>query len=224
MNQISFVRYSPHASEKELTTQVVECYRQVFADEPWHEWLQCPVCKEHWGITRRELLQSWSFRHCGADLVDFWTKDRVATDLLHEITPEASCWIALRGEQVIGFCWGYPITIEDLELKLGIRLEGLPPQCSRSTRIAYQDELGVVGEYRGAKLAKQLFVRRLEDFCAQGLEYGVVRTRRAPEPSVTYLWFTEKLGYKVIGEYPVTDGRVVLGRTLIGLEQVLQET
>lgn len=220
MNSISFVRYSPHNGDNPLTAQLVECYRDVFADRPWYEWLKCPRCQKYWGIKDRGLLASYKFRHCEASLVDFWSREQVISDIYHEITPEASCWLAMDNDRVIGFCWGYPITISNLESKLGLSF-GANFEYGKFNPFAYQDELGVLSAYRGQKIAKAMIVRRLDDFLAQGLNIGIVRTRQGPEPSDTFLWYTEKLGYKILTQYPDNDGRVILGRQLSGLKELL---
>ncbi|MFA5870968.1 MAG: hypothetical protein WC842_03740 [Candidatus Paceibacterota bacterium] len=51
------------------------------------------------------------------------------------------------------------------------------------------------------------------NFIDMGAEIGVVRTRKTPEPSNTYLWF-KKLGYDTIASYPMSDGRVILAKEL----------
>lgn len=147
----------------------------------------------------------------------FWSVEQILADMRHEITPAASCWISRAGESVTGFCWGYPVSLRDLETKLGVSLLGTVPD---SERIAYQDELGVLQEYRNNSVARTLFRLRLEDFLRQGLTYGIVRTLALPQPSVTYLWFTQKLGYEVLVSYP-DDGRVVLGAPLARVAQLL---
>lgn len=208
---ISHVRYSPHGGDDSLTAQLVECYREVFADGPWHEWLKCSVCQQYWGTKDRGLLASCKFLHCDKPLVDFWTREQVLFDIYQEVTPEASCWLAIDKDRdkVVGFCWGYPITIRDLEVKLGLSFNdnlGYDP----SSIVAYQDEVGVLSDYRGRRIAKDMFIHRLNDFLAQDIKIGIVRTRQKPEPSQTFLWYTKKLGYEVIALYPNNDGRVVL--------------
>lgn len=221
MENISFVRYSPHTSKDELTMQVVECYRQVFADKPWNEWKQCPKCKKYWGIRDQILLQSLDFWHCNTAIVDFWPKEQVATDLFHEITEEASCWLAMSRSKVIGFCWGYPIVLSDLEKKLGLKLDSeITRHLGHEQPVAYQDEVGVLSEYRGQKIAKTMIKHRLEDFLSQGLKTGIVRTRQNPKPSETFLWY-QKLGYTTIATYPSNDGRVVQGRNFNDLYNLL---
>lgn len=206
LNGIRVAKYSPHSSSPLVTARMVECYRDVFAGEPWNEWLACKVCKKHWGTKDMALLAEMKYEHCGKPLVDYWKRERVIGAIHSSIDPQASCWITLNGEDVIGFCWGYPMPLEKLEkeLKLSIPLNG-------DTKIAYQNEVGVVTAFRRRGLAKSMFAHRLDDFLAQGLTYGVVRTRQFPEPSVTFTWYTD-LGYTIIARYPDEDGRVILGR------------
>ena len=220
MENISLIRYSPNNGDHLLTAQLVECYRDVFADGPWHEWLKCPQCQKYWGTKDRQLLASTKFRHCDTPLVDFWPREQVVCDLHHEITPESSCWLAVSNDTVVGFCWGYPITAADLEVKLGVSFSA-KLECENTELVAYQDEVGVLSAHRGHKVAKAMVARRLDDFLEQGLKIGIVRTRQSPEPSETFLWYTQKLGYQILANYPGEDGRVILGRELDDLKELL---
>lgn len=219
MDNISLVRYSPLESDVTLTDQVIECYRNVFSDDPWNEWLQCPVCKKYWGIKDKDFLKCQNFMHCNVTLVDFWSVEQVRKDLYHEIIGDSSCWLAMLESKVVGFCWGYPISVTELEKKLGSKIDfQLIHNPNGSEKVAYQDEVGVLSEYRGKKIAKALVRRRLFDFLAQNLSVGIVRTRESPKPSETFLWY-KKLGYVDLANYP--DGRVILGRRLDGLVDLL---
>lgn len=121
--------------------------------------------------------------------------------------------IAFEGEKVVGFAFARVERISDLERKLGI-----PFADEVSARqygphgpgfVLYQADLGVLGAYRERGIGKRLFRARLDASpCEES--YQVVRARVSPEPSVTYLWYTEKLGYEVIARYPEEDGRVIL--------------
>ncbi len=220
------VRFSPVGSHRELLPKFVECYQKVFATEPWYEWKLCPRCKKYWGIERGVELEKGGLFHCGVQVEDFWSRNRVEKDIRHEVHQDSSCWIALDRPRVIGFCWGYPVTTADLEKKLGIALDGhLVRHFENVQTVAYQDEIGVLFEYRKRGLARQMFQNRLSDFLSQGLNVGVVRTREHPEPSVTFSWFTSQLGYKIIARYPDNDGRVILAgnlnhvRSLLGKEK-----
>lgn len=224
-NGLAFVRYSPHTSDHQLTLQVVECYRDVFAEVPWNEWYRCqnPVCERHeiapWGKRDAEELKSLGFSHCGLSVVDFWPQDQVLSDLFHEITPDSSAWVAVDDDRVVGFCWGYPISVSSLKekLKIQFRTNGI----GDDDLVAYQDDVGVLSSHRNRKIAKSLIAHRHDDFVTSGLTLGVVRTRQFPEPSVTFTWYTEKLGYDIVAKYPDKDGRVILARQFEGLKELL---
>lgn len=216
MQNISFVRYSPTKDHPSRTTQLIEAYREVFANGPWHEWLKCSHCQQYWGKKDADMLAQLNFQHCSKPLIEFWPHAQVMTDLRHEIVADASCWLALVDRTVIGFCWGYPIDIATLETKLGLSLP-----MAGDTKIAYHDEVGIMPNYRGKKIAKSMISLRLADFLDQKLKIGIVRTRQYPEPSITFSWYTEKLGYEIMAQYPEDDGRVILSRKLHGLEKLL---
>ena len=218
MHTVTLISYTPGADSGLLTAQLVECYRDVFADGPWHEWLRCPQCDSYWGKKDGALLVSWQFKHCGVPLVDYWPRERVLDDICREITRDARCTLAVSSDQVVGFCWGYPIRIPDLEAKVGIGVaKEIEESFGTQAHVGYQDEVGVLSQYRGAKIAHTMNKRRIQAFVAQGLQVIVSRARRTPSPSVTFKWYTEKLGYDVLVEYPPEDGRVILGRPLAGL-------
>lgn len=225
------VRYIPDGKDHRLTGRLIECYREVFADRPWNEFLKCLTCEKYWGTKDLAELTANGFQHCGVPVVDFWPWQQVLTDIVHEITPEASCWLCISSTRgglaagnyrVLGFCWGYPINGAELEEKLGIKfLEKLGSEDPGP--LAYQDEIGVITSHQGQGIARDLVCHRLNDFLARELKFSIVRTRELPEPSVTFLWYTEKLGYQVLARYPGDDGRVILGRPLAGLKELLEK-
>ena len=142
-------------------------------------------------------------------------QDKVVADINNEILPSTSAWLAMDRNKVVGFTWGYSKRIPDLEKKLGISLN------ISAKEVAYQSELGLLSDYRGQRIANNLVRLRLDDFLEQNLEYGIVRTKEFPEPSVTFSWYINKLGYEIMARYPKKDGRVILGRPLIGLKELL---
>ena len=167
------------------------------------------------GVKDQALLASYGYRHCDSGLVDYWPRAQVISDLCHEIGSESSCWLAVSSNKIVGFCWGYPENLNSLELKLKIPfVKNFYKIFGLQDKVAYQDEVGESILYRGNKIAKTLVLHRLKDFISQGLQIGIVRTRKFPEPSQTFLWYN-KLGYQIIAEYD--DGRVIMGRKLDGL-------
>ncbi len=211
---VHYRRFNPRSASNALTEELIIAFKEVFATEPWNEWRKCVVCNSAWGIKDQLLLESSNYTHCNEPVMEYWLTDTVRDDLNHEITGDSSCWLAMQDEKVVGFTWGYPIELIELERKLGLSLQSLVCRQDIPKLLAYQDELGVLEEYRDQKIARELFVLRFEDFLKQGLSYGVVRTRVLPMPSITYLWFTQKLGYQELVRYPGNDGRVILGQKL----------
>ncbi len=197
--------------------QLVECYRAVFAGHPWNEWRVCPVCRKKWGISERQLLGD-SFEHCGVLVNDYWPASKVLSDIRHEITEKASCWVTILNNNVIGFCWGYPTPLAGFDEKLGLpgAAHAIRSAFGDAELVAYQDELGVLEAYRGRGLAKAMYLARRQDFLSQGLTIGTVRTKRTP-PSVTYSWFVNK-GYKVVAEYHDADDKVILASNIDELQ------
>ncbi len=206
---ITYLRFSPTA-QAELLPQLIHCYQDVFSTLPWSEWKTCKRCCRKWGLEQWREIPHLCCPECTNCLEDFWPAAVVEQDIRVELSmPNATCWLALDGSSVIGFCWGYSLTPSELDAKLCI------PCGITKERVAYQDEIGVSMPYRGRHIASQLFHFRLKDFLAADLHTGVVRTKTNP-PSVTNLWF-ERLGYSVIARYNDADGRVVMAKNLPSL-------
>lgn len=221
-SDVTYVRYHATADESHLTAQLVECYRVVFADDPWHEWLKCAnhVCGKYWGVKDAPLLAATGYMHCDKDLIDYWSRAEVLADIYSEIKRDRSyCWLVMDGDRVVGFCWGYQTDLPTFDHKMGIGVDFslLGIDDPGTALLALQDEVGVLVPYRGRKFAKELVYRRNQDFRQIGLEYGLVRTRETPQPSVTYKWY-KKVGYKILARYPEGDGRVIMGIKLSDLE------
>jgi len=195
-----------------MMNQLVACYRNVFADDPWNEWKICPVCKKKWGIKQSVELENISYTHCDKNVEDFWPRDVVRADIQNEISVDASCWVAQINGSVVGFCWGYPIRLDKLEEKLN--LPGFATKAKKNgfpDEVAYHDEIGVKKEYRTHGLAKSMLHRSFEDFKERKLSAIVTRTMSYP-PTIAYHWF-KKMGYGVIDRYDrhnEHDSRVIL--------------
>ena len=218
--EVRYVKFDPLTKSGEiLMPGLIQCYRTVFGDEPWNEWKKCLVCGSKWGLLEVDKLKSLNCKHCGETLVDFWPSSVVRNSIYEEITSEASCWLAVVSDaEVVGFCWGYPVAPAELEKKLklpGVK-DGIESNFGKIDLVAYQDEIGVIKEYRNKNIAKAMFKKRLEDFLGAGVSVGIVRTMSSP-PSAAFSWY-EKLGYKVISEYNDEDRRVILARSLKDLD------
>ncbi len=220
-NQVEIIRFHPDRHQH-LIPSLIGCYQEVFAGHPWHELFRCsnPKCKAHWGYVHAADLVQKQFRHHGQLVQEHWPSQVVADEIKARSTPGSSFWLALTGKRVVGFCWGYLTPPEALETELGILFAGELRSTfghNDNESIAFQNELGMLPEYRGQKKAKEMVRLRLKDFLARGLRMGVVRTREKPEPSVTFSWFTS-IGYRIVARYPEKngqqDGRVILARPL----------
>jgi len=220
-HHVSYSAYNPHTDGTHLVPSVVDCFKRVFAADPWNEYLVCPKCKKHWGIKEVGMspIKTLSCPSCSVQLEEFWPTETVTEDFLEEMRtiPEQNrqpwCWLAHSGpEKVVGICWGYSIAIPELGKKLGLPFfaNRFKKRFGEVPVVAYQDELAVLSEWRNKGIAKQLVVNRHKDFLQAGLPIGVIRTKRNP-PTVTHDWYVAK-GYKVIESYNDPEDRVILAR------------
>jgi ribosomal protein S18 acetylase RimI-like enzyme len=193
-----------------LVPSLIQCYRDVFAGEPWNEWKLCPACQRQYGIgqTKGEACQ------CGSQLIDFWPPEQVRRDLEAELTTDSTCWVAFNGsEEVIGFTWGYLATPEGIATKVAF------PGVAQAIRefaeqgpFAYIDEIGVSSRFRRQGVAKQLYRYQLSTLYQRQTRVLVTRTKGTPF-SVARGWFL-RMGYQVIARYPAPDDRIILALKL----------
>lgn len=214
-NSVEYVLFNPRENEF-VFSSLINCYRKVFGDEPWNEWKVCRKCGKKWGITQESELRAADYYCCDQKVEDFWPSEKVREDFLGETQKDASCWLAIVRGQVIGFTLGYRILAADLARKL--ELLGLAEEIEKVFRIkregfvAYQDELGVLRDFRRRGIGKKLYESRKQDFLKMGLRVSIIRTM-SNSGSVVYPWY-KRLGYNVLAEYNDKDKRVVLGREI----------
>lgn len=214
---LTYVRFNPK-THRHLLSGLVDCYRKVFAGAPWNEWKKCGVCKKEWGEDSATELVAMGFLHCGEIVADSWPAAKVEYDLSLQLKARTSCWIAVIRDWVIGFAWGYPICPAKLadDLKSPDLVLNLEQMFGPHVEVAYQDDLGVLPEFRGNGISRQLIARRLKDLKDQGLKVGVARVKRDP-PSKTYDMYIRD-GFSVVSEYEDGDGRVILARVYEGYD------
>ena len=219
MATIKYEPFHPLWDEKK-TKQVIRAYIDIYAEAPWHEWKKCSICGKYWGKKDRKFLSLNNFTHCGVKLEPYWEEHVIKESFLKAMNSKGSAYIALDGNQVVGFCYGYQTIVSKLEEKLKIKIPIDSLGINSNTLVAYQSDLAVLPKYRGIyqnqKIAKELVKLRLADFLKKGSFYAFVRTRKSPEPSRTYIHYL-RLGYKVVAYYPGGDGRVVMFRQLDNL-------
>lgn len=211
----------------QLIPPLIKCYQNVFASKPWSEWKKCPNCGngKRWGIEEKNLLESNKYvcDSCGTEVVDYWPVSEVEENLLLEIKENASAYLAFNNNEVIGFCWGYEIAIKDLEKDLEIDFsQQLTEHFGSQLNVIYQSEMGIEKIFRGKKIASELFQKRHEDFLKFSADVTTIRARKFPEPSITYLWFTQKYNYIPVAEYPGSDGRVILAQKLDEISKIIK--
>ena len=183
-----------------MLNSLIDCYKDAFAYLPWEEWKYCDNCNQKFGKENQDILFNLQCPHCKQKLRDFWPHKTVEEDIIHELShPLSSCYVLTQNNMsVVGFCWGYTLTSRELEehLELPGTSQALQNNFPGKNKVAYQDEIGILKEFQGQKLAKLLFQARLADFKNWGIDIGVVRTKTLPA-TVTYLWYL-RLGYKII--------------------------
>jgi ribosomal protein S18 acetylase RimI-like enzyme len=203
--------------------ELVSCYQAVFATSPWNEWRICRLCNQQWGREEQSALAALDFAHCGQPVEDYWPAAQVEADLRRELAlPGAACYLAIddRGSAkdgpIVGFCHGYALDVAGLDQHLGLAgvSQAVWAAFPGIDQVGYQDELGILQEYRGQGIARRLYELRSLSFASASLTTVLVRTMTNP-PTVTYQWYT-RLGYQVVAEYGDAGGRVILAFSLNG--------
>lgn len=182
-NTIILEQFDLGRSDPLVLESLVDCYCATFAGPPWNE---------------------------------TWAQEAVLEKIRKELNSVSLACIACDKGKVVGFAWGYRCDAYVLERKLEIpfadeliRRQSIPERDLQYF-VFYQSELGVLPEYQGKGLGKKLFGMRLRMNMSSGDMTTVVRTRERPEPSLTYGWYRDRLGYRLIARYPESDGRVIL--------------
>lgn len=213
--------------------EIAECYQRVFGtDQSWNEGMVCHPC------SRPGVDMKWNYigapetcPHCGGALEHYWPVEEVIKDMRGELSKsDATCVVARESGRVVGSCWGYSLTAEELDLHLnnGIEVtvrvpgivEALASRYQGIPRFAYLDEIFVLPEWQGKKIGSLLFRERHSRFVARGLVACTMRTKTNP-PSSTYRWYRGKLGFEIIGEYPDEDKRVVMAKRMDEISRLI---
>lgn len=188
---------------------LITCYREVFSDEPWNEWLRCTSCNKVFG--KNDRLAPSDQCTCGGKLTFFWETETVKNDIFNEITAGATCRIVTSGSEVVGFCWGYPINKAGLEKKL--QLPGLAKTFEEKFgegRLGYIDEVGIIPNLRLRGWGKNLWNQVVDALAKKGCQ--VIAARSQPNVRIFNWWI--KTGYTVIQQYGSDDARVIIARAI----------
>lgn len=189
---------------------LVDCYRIVFGGDPWNEWKCCPGCGSTWGLDAEPALAACGYTHCGQPMEDVWPPEVVRGDIEKELAHDASCWLAMSGDTVVGFSWGYRIDSASLAGKL--RVPELPlvlaSACGVRSEVIYHDDVGVLPGWRGRRVAQTLVDRMVRDLLTPRAAIVVARTLANP-PSNLYGWY-QRRSVGTVAQYRDGSNRVVL--------------
>lgn len=66
METVTIEPFFSDSDDWAVLANLVDCYREVFAEPPWNEWLACAVsnCKVSWGKSQAAELAATEFVHC----------------------------------------------------------------------------------------------------------------------------------------------------------------
>ncbi|KKP69887.1 hypothetical protein A2X44_01615 [candidate division CPR3 bacterium GWF2_35_18] len=192
-------------------TPLAQCYARgrIWADEPWNEWKKCPQCptdKNNFGIS----FKGKSCPYCGKELIPFWDVSTVENDIKTQLgKPFAKGFLACKNNQILGFTWGYPVTINiqiiipDLELTIPIGSSLINTQIHipmYAGKVGYIDEVGVRSDFRRQGIAEALTLEVLCHFSSCCINKVFLRTDERASNAVRLY---EKLGFQ--RDFFITD-------------------
>ncbi len=145
-------------SQPEIVEAIASVYQQSFGGEPWNEGHLCPVCGKVFPST-------YDAKTCSACaeqsklvlLVEYWPTSKVVSDFYCEMKkPEPICVISQIDDQVIGFAWGYRLSVNP---EFDSRLDAPDLHKSLEGDFFYLDECALVPSHQGRGIGKMLVNR-----------------------------------------------------------------
>ncbi|HBI33614.1 MAG TPA: hypothetical protein DEA43_00650 [Candidatus Moranbacteria bacterium] len=215
---ISYRWFNPRG-DKVLVRNFAHCHEEIIRPEIADKWKTCRVCNESWSRKKEPFLESIGFMHCGIPVVDVWSVDSFVTYIFDKINPMtgATCWLACKDGQVIGYCWGFMENLDNLEDRLDA--PGLTRFIKRKfgdfETVAFQDRIGVLEAYRKMGIATALFSRRLGNFIESDMKVGITLLSRKTA-SFVLDWYKSR-GYVPIYDFKDSNGNIIVARSLEGL-------
>lgn len=184
------------SSELATVSGIASAYQQAFGHAPWNEGYKCLHCKAQYSLTHT----SGQCTNCSnmTPLEEYWPKHRVIQDFNLEMNnPDSHCYIAEENDEVIGFAWGYRVTMcEDASA----RLHAPNLHSIVSGNAFYLDEIAVVPTHQGRKIGRSL----MENIITWNYKTSLLRTL---EDSPMQRLATS-LGWKRIISIP--KGRIIM--------------
>ncbi len=104
----------------------------------------------------------------------FWTVKGVIEDIKKQLKrPNAVGFVALFGEEVIGFTWGYEVSKKNLREISGVKALDI---LFKKGRVFYIDELGTSSSFRRRGVGKQLSKTLIATIRSRGIRCFTLRT------------------------------------------------
>jgi len=117
---------------------------------------------------------------------DFWKPEEVVRDIKTQLTkPNAIFLIATNGtDEVIGFTWGYQVSIEELSEISGVLVE-VWQKVVGNEKVFYIDEFGTEKSYRGQGIGTKIAHELLEQLSRTDIKLATLRTDKLALPART---------------------------------------
>lgn len=202
---------------------VAVCYQHVFGyDETWDEGWLCETCSTDLNPRKFNFNQSRSFcPDCGGPLAYFWPITQIIANTAKSLRrPDATMVVGYVGDRVVGASLAFSLTPEEIEEYVK-PLPGFADDLRRAypgaERAVYMSELYVHRDFRRQGIGRDMMLTRMRHILERTTApVCVFRTARGREqnPTVTYRWYTQRFGFRVISEYGDESDRVVLARSL----------
>lgn len=141
--------------QPEMVQAVAIAYQQSFGGEPWNEGYLCPVCEKVFSRTLNIKMCSICARQSETVLVvEYWPISKIISDFYREMKkPYPICVVTQSNEEVIGFAWGYRVSVNPA-LDEHLDAPNLHPALCGD--FFYLDECAVVPFYQGKGIGKLL--------------------------------------------------------------------
>lgn len=195
---MNIVKIDPFGQSAKVKA-IALAYQQAFGGEPWNEGYICPVCEKV--FARVPSIETCSV--CGDLVIEYWPIAKIVEDFQREMNKtDALCIVAMEQESVIGFAWGYRVSVDHT---LDEHLDAPDVHRLLHGDFFYLDECALVPEYQGKGIGTVL-VEQI--FFQQPFKHVLLRTMR---DSRMFSIVRHKGGNVVLS---ITRGRVIMTLSL----------
>lgn len=165
--------------QTELVNAVALAYQQAFGQAPWNEGYQCPICQKTIALGGEKIYcPSCLEKGDKVFLAEYWPIDKILSDFYREMSkPNSLCLVAMLGGEVIGFTWGYQISI-DKAIDDYLEAPGLHQLVAGN--FFYLDEVAVLPQYQGRGIGRNLINQLFEN---QPFQKIILRTLKDSQMS-----------------------------------------